>query len=157
MGPVDVAVYFQKLEKNTIGSNVIHQIPHNDVCRLVMTNANRSPTSEELKKMDDIVDRAWRDSAGAFDRVDLQSRHLCEDRRTIALAKVAAKHGGFYASHIRDEGAGVLVATDEAIRIGREAKLPVHISHMKVSNRELWGKASDSIAPSIRPAKRGLW
>ena len=51
-----------------------------------------------------------------------------------------------YASHIRDEGAGLLDAIEEAITIGREAGLPVHISHMKCSGRRMWGKSGDAIA-----------
>jgi N-acyl-D-aspartate/D-glutamate deacylase len=64
----------------------------------------------------------------------------------IALAKVAARHSGFYASHMRDEGVGLLSAIDELLTIGREAKLPVHISHMKCSGQKAWGKAADAIA-----------
>ena len=156
-GPVDVAGYFAKMEKNTIGSNVIHQVPHNNVRQQVMKNANRMPTEEELKKMEELVDKGMRDGAwGLSTGLIYNPGTYAKTEEIIALAKVAAKHGGFYASHIRDEGAGVLVATDEAIRIGREAKLPVHISHMKVSNRKLWGKASDSIALVERARKEGL-
>jgi N-acyl-D-aspartate/D-glutamate deacylase len=64
----------------------------------------------------------------------------------IALAKVAAKHGGFYASHIRNEGVGLLDAIQEAITIGREAGLPAHVSHIKCSGRQSWGKSGDAIA-----------
>ena len=157
MGPVDVAAYFKKLEKNTIGSNVIHQVPHNDVRRAVMQNANRMPTEEELRKMEELVDKGMRDGAwGLSTGLIYNPGTYAKSDEIIALAKAAAKHGGFYASYIRDEGAGVLVATDEAIRIGREAKLPVHISHMKVSNRKLWGKASDSIALIAQARKEGL-
>lgn len=146
-GPVDTAAYFQKLEKNTIGSNVIHQVPHNNVRQQVMRNANRPPTDEELKKMEALVDQAMRDGAwGLSTGLIYTPGSYAKTDELIALAKVAAKHGGFYASHIRDEGTGVFAATDEAIRIGREAKLPVHISHIKISNRNLWGKASDTIA-----------
>jgi N-acyl-D-aspartate/D-glutamate deacylase len=68
---------------------------------------------------------------------------------------VAARHGGFYASHIRDEGVQVLEATDEAIRIGREARLPVHISHMKASGKSAWGKAADQIVLVEKARKAG--
>jgi N-acyl-D-aspartate/D-glutamate deacylase len=73
----------------------------------------------------------------------------------IALAKVVARHGGFYASHIRDEGTGVLAALDEALTIGREAKLPVHISHLKANGRKTWGKAADEIALIEKARKDG--
>ena len=70
----------------------------------------------------------------------------------VALAKVAAAHGGIYASHIRTEGPGVLSAIDEALTIGRQAGLPVHISHLKASGPKAWGLASDEVA-LIRKAR----
>src|SRR5216683_1912142 len=62
-GPADVADYFRKLESGGVGSNVIHQVPHNDVRRKVMGNANRLPTEEELKKMEALVDQGMKDGA----------------------------------------------------------------------------------------------
>src|SRR6478736_122959 len=62
-GPTDVAAYFKKIEASGVGSNVIHQVPHNDVRRKVMGNANRLPTDEELKKMETLVDQAMKDGA----------------------------------------------------------------------------------------------
>ncbi len=146
-GPVDVAKYFHTLETNRVGTNVIHQVPHNAVREKVMGNANRLPTSLELKKMESLVDQGMKDGAwglstglyynpGAYSKTD----------ELIALAKVAARHGGFYASHMRDEGAGVLTSIDEVLTIGREANLPVHISHLKVFGPKNWGKAADEIA-----------
>ena len=93
--------------------------------------------------MQDVVERGMKDGAwglstgliynpGAYARTD----------EIVALAKVAARYGGLYASHIRNEGVGVLAATEEALTIGREAGLPVHISHMKASGRRVWGKAA---------------
>jgi N-acyl-D-amino-acid deacylase len=74
----------------------------------------------------------------------------------IALAKVVAKHGGFYASHIRNEGSAVLTAIDEIIAIARRAGLRVHVSHIKVSGRSAWGKAPDVIAMIRRARKDGV-
>jgi N-acyl-D-aspartate/D-glutamate deacylase len=155
-GPADTAAYFAGLEKNGVGTNVIHQAPHNDIRRKVMGNVNRAPTADELKKMEDLVDRAMRDGAwGLSTGLIYNPGTYSKTDELIALAKVAAKHGGFYASHIRDEGALVLEATDEAIRIGREAGLPVHISHMKASGKSVWGKSADQIALVERARKAG--
>ncbi len=146
-GPTDVAAYFKTLENNGVGSNVIHQVPHNDVRRKVMGNANRLPTADELVKMEALVDQGMKDGAwGLSTGLIYNPGTYAKTEEIIALAKVAAKHGGHYASHIRDEGVGVLSAIDEAIRIGREAKLPVHISHLKASGRRAWGKSADEIA-----------
>jgi N-acyl-D-aspartate/D-glutamate deacylase len=146
-GPTDVAAYFKALETGGVGSNVIHQVPHNDVRRKVMGNANRLPTADELTKMEALVDRAMRDGAwGLSTGLIYNPGTYAKTDEIIALAKVAAKHGGFYASHIRSEGADVLTAIEEALTIGREAKLPVHISHLKASGRRAWGKAADEVA-----------
>lgn len=146
-GPVDVADYFKKLETGGIGSNVIHQVPHNDVRSKVMGNANRQPTAEELKKMEALVDKAMRDGAwGLSTGLIYTPGSYSKTEELIALARIASKHQGFYASHIRDEGTGLLIAVEEILRIGREAKLPVHISHMKASGQRAWGKSADAIA-----------
>ncbi len=155
-GPVDVGGYFATLEKGGVGSNVIHLVPHNAVRRQVMKNANRSPSAAELSRMEELVEKGMKAGAwglstgliynpGAYARTD----------ELIALARVAARHGGLYASHIRGEGVGVLASLDEALRIGREARLPVHISHLKASGRAAWGKSADMVALIGKARKAG--
>ncbi|OAI51388.1 N-acyl-D-amino acid deacylase [Planctomycetaceae bacterium SCGC AG-212-F19] len=146
-GPVDVATYFKTLETNKVGSNVIHQVPHNSLRAQVMGNANRQPTADELKKMEALVDQGMKAGAwGLSTGLIYNPGTYAKTEELIALAKVASRHGGFYASHMRDEGVGLLTAIDELLTIGREAKLPVHISHMKCSGKPAWGKAADAIA-----------
>jgi N-acyl-D-amino-acid deacylase len=155
-GPVDVASYFRKLEQGGVGSNVIHQVPHNDVRRRVMGNANRLPTAHELKEMEAFVEQGMKDGAwGLSTGLIYNPGTYARTEEIIALAKVAARNGGFYASHIRNEGTGVLAAIEEALTIGREAKLPVHISHLKASGRKAWGKAADEIALIEQARARG--
>ncbi len=153
-GPADVADYFKKLEAGKVGSNVIHQVPHNNVRDKVMKNANRAPTTEELHQMEQLVDQGMTDGAwGLSTGLIYNPGTYSKTDELIALAKVASRHGGFYASHIRDEGTGVLAAINEALTIGREAGLPVHISHLKASGRKAWGMAADEIA-LIEKARR---
>lgn len=155
-GPTDVAAYFKAMEKDGIGSNVIHQVPHNAVRQSVMGNVNRVPTAEEFKKLEALVDRCMKDGAwGLSTGLIYNPGTYARTDELIALAKVAARHGGFYASHIRDEGTGLLAAIEEALTIGREAKLPVHISHMKASGRRSWGKAGDAIALVAQARAKG--
>jgi N-acyl-D-aspartate/D-glutamate deacylase len=152
-GPADVAAYFKKLENGGTGTNVIHQVPHNAVREKVLGNANRPPTAAELKKMEDLVEQGMRDGAWGLSTGLIYTPGVyAKTDEIIALAKVAARHGGFYASHIRDESTGVLAAIDEALTIGREAGLPVHISHLKASGRKAWGKSADEVA-LIRAAR----
>ncbi len=155
-GPVDVSKYFHTLESGKVGTNVVHQVPHNDVRQTVMKNADRPPTADELRRMEELVDRGMKDGAwGLATGLIYNPGTYAKTDELIALAKVAARHGGFYASHIRDEGTGVLAAIDEALTIGREAKLPVHISHLKASGRRVWGTAADEIALIDRARKAG--
>ena len=156
-GPADVAGYFAKLEKIGVGTNVIHQVPHNAVREKVMGNANREPTEKELRLMEDLVDKGMKDGAwGLATGLIYNPGTYAKTDELIALAKIAARHKGFYASHIRDEGTGVLTAIDEILTIARRAGLRVHISHIKVSGRRAWGKAPDVIALIRRARKDGL-
>src|SRR5947209_6420828 len=146
-GPTDVAAYFKTMEKQGIGSNVIHQVPHNNVRLKVMGNANRAPTAQELGLMQDVVERGMRDGAwGLSTGLIYNPGTYSKTDELVELAKVAARHGGFYASHIRDEGTGVFVALEEVLAIARKAGLRVHVSHIKVSGRAAWGKAAEVIA-----------
>jgi N-acyl-D-amino-acid deacylase len=155
-GPVNVDAYFKTLESGRVGSNVIHQVPHNAVRQEVMRNANRAPTTEELHQMEALVERGLKDGAwGLSTGLIYNPGAYAQTDELIALAKVAARHGGFYASHIRNEGVGVLEAIAEALRIGREAGLPVHISHLKASGKKAWGKAGDIIALIESARKKG--
>jgi len=146
-GPVDVAAYFKEIEAHGAGSNVIHQIPHGSLRRQVMGNFNRPPTAKEMEQMKALVDKGMRDGAyGMSTGLIYTPGVYARTEELIELAKVVAARGGFYASHIRGEGTELLSSVDEILRIGREAKLPVHISHMKASGRAVWGKAADAIA-----------
>src|SRR5436305_6886524 len=112
-----------------------------------MGNVNRAPTADELRRMEELVDRGMKDGAyGLATGLIYNPGTYAKTEELIALAKVAAAHGGHYASHIRDEGSGLLDSITEIIRIGREAKLPVHVSHIKVTGRRNWGHAGDAIA-----------
>jgi N-acyl-D-aspartate/D-glutamate deacylase len=146
-GPVDVGGYYQKLDAGRIGSNVVHLIPHNTVRQQVMGNVNRPPTAKELERMKALVDRGMRDGAwGMSTGLIYNPGTYADTTEIIELAKVVAQHGGIYATHMRNEGTGLLPAIHETLEIGRQAGLPVHISHMKASGRRVWGKAADAVA-----------
>lgn len=155
-GPTDVAAYFKTLEKNKVGTHVIHQVPHNSVRQRVLGNVNRAPTAAELKKLEALVDQGMKDGAwGLSTGLIYNPGTYAKTDEIIALAKVAARHGGFYASHIRDEGTGLLTSIGEALTIGREAGLPIHISHLKASGRKSWGRAGDAIALILQAREKG--
>lgn len=156
-GPTDVDAFYKKLDKNGIGGNVAHLVPHNDVRAKGMGgNINRAPTEDELAKMVALVEKGMNDGAwGLSTGLIYNPGTYSKTEEIIALAKPAAKAGGIYASHIRDEGTGLLDAISELIRIGKEAGLPAHVSHIKCSGKRSWGKAADAIALIERARSSG--
>jgi N-acyl-D-aspartate/D-glutamate deacylase len=139
-GPVDVEKFFRTLDEQGIGTNVIHLAPHNSVRSRVMGNANRAPTPDELKQMENLVDRAMRDGAwGLATGLIYNPGTYARTDEIVALAKAAGRHGGMYASHIRDEAGGLLTAIEEAVAIGQGGGCRIHISHIKASGKSAWG------------------
>jgi N-acyl-D-amino-acid deacylase len=136
---------------------VIHQMPHNAIRREVMGNANREPTEEELKRMEGLVDRGMKDGAwGLATGLIYNPGTYSKTDELVMLAKVAARHGGFYASHIRNEADGIFAALEEILTIARKAGIRVHISHIKVTGRRNWGKAGDVIALLRKAREEGV-
>jgi N-acyl-D-aspartate/D-glutamate deacylase len=139
-GVVVVDEYFGKIEKHGAGTNVIHLMPHGSIRRRAMGDHDRAPTTAELDRMRAMVDQGMRDGAwGLSTGLIYTPGAYAKTEELIELAKVAARHGGIYATHMRNEAKGVLNAIDEALRIGRESGAPVHISHLKASGAEAWG------------------
>ncbi|HSQ54430.1 MAG TPA: D-aminoacylase [Gemmata sp.] len=156
-GPVDAGKFFQTLEEQGVGTNVIHLAPHNSIRNQVMGNENRAPTSAELKKMEELVDQAMKDGTWGMSTGLIYNPGIyAKTDEIIALAKVVARHGGMYASHIRNESAALLDAIEEAVTIGKESGCRVHISHIKASGKGVWGKSGDAIALVDRFRKQGL-
>lgn len=152
-GPVDVKAFYETLDKNGVGTNVAHLVPHNAVRTKAMGNANRQPSADELKAMAELVEAGMKDGAwGLATGLIYTPGTYAKTDEIVALAQVAAKHGGIYASHIRHEDTRLLEAIEEALTIGREAKLPVHVSHIKASGRKAWGLSGDAVA-LIRKAR----
>ena len=99
-----------------------------------MGKVDRAPNEHELARMKGIVEKGMKAGGlGDVHRPDLPARSLCENPELVDLSKVVVEHGGFYASHIRNEGDGLLQSIDEALTNRRQAKIPVHVSHLKAS------------------------
>ena len=114
---------------------------------MVIGTADRAPTADELKQMEIMVDDAMSDGAmGLSSALIYAPGSYAKTDELIALAKVAAKKGGIYASHIRNEGDAEMDALNEAFQIGREANIPVEIFHLKVAGKQNWGKMPQVIA-----------
>ncbi len=160
-GVLDVAKYLAAIDAHGAGSNVIHLVPQGEVRSTIMGNTDRAPSATDLERMKQLVERgmqagAWGISSGL---IYVPSRYA-RTAELIELAKVAHRHGGIYASHIRSEGAGLLDAIDEAIAVGKGSGAPVHISHLKASGKPYWGMVGSALeriiaAHGCRPARHG--
>jgi dihydroorotase/N-acyl-D-amino-acid deacylase len=118
-----------------------------EVRRMVLGDADVQPTPEQLEKMKALVREAMRDGAvGVSTSLEYAPAPYAKTAELIALASEASKFGGIYATHMRNEGNSVLEAIDEAVRIGREAHIPVEIWHFKVAGKDNWGHMPESVA-----------
>jgi N-acyl-D-amino-acid deacylase len=153
----DIAHYFYRLDSVKTSINIATLIGHNSVRRDVMGDSQRDPTPDEQKQMEEIVRKGMREGAVGFSTgLIYVPGTYSKSGEVIGLAKAASEFNGVYASHIRDEGDHVTEAIEEAINIGREAKMPVEISHFKVTYKPNWGKSSGTIAQVIQARKDGI-
>ncbi len=153
----DLDGYFRRLQKQGTAINLGTYVGAAQVRSYIIGDADRAPTSVELARMQTLVDEAMRQGAfGVSSSLIYAPGNYASTEELIALAKVAAKHGGIYATHIRNEGSEELTALQEAFRIGREAGLPVEIWHLKVAGRPNWGNMPKVIAAIEAARASGL-
>ena len=149
--------YFSRLEKQRIGINIASYVGATRVRRLVLGDNDVQPTPAQLEQMKDLVSQAMRDGAvGVSTSLEYAPAPYAKTEELIALATEASKFGGIYATHMRNEGTGILPAIDEALRIGREAHIPVEIWHFKVGGKPSWGHMPEAIAKVNAARAEGL-
>jgi N-acyl-D-amino-acid deacylase len=151
---VDVGKFLGRVTESPTAVNVATLVGHNSVRRAVFGEVDRAPTPEELEKMKALVERAMRDGAvGLSTGLYYVPGSYAKTDEVVELAKVAARFGGVYATHMRNEGGGVADSIRESIEIGEKAGLPVEISHFKISAKRQWGQ-SDLTLGLVRDARR---
>ncbi len=149
--------YFARLAKQGSGINLGTYVGATQVRKIALGNADRAPNAHELEVMREAVEDAMYDGAfGVSSSLIYAPAAYARTDELIELAKVAAKHGGIYASHIRNEGDREMEALDEAFEIARQAKIPVEIFHLKVSGKQNWGKMKEVIARIEEARAEGL-
>src|SRR5438876_3719484 len=132
--------YFKRLEQVGTPLNIGTYVGAAQVREAVLGDVDRPPTPEELEKMKALVAQAMQQGAfGISTALIYPPGHYAKTEELIDLAKVAAQYGGIYGTHMRSEGQSEPAAIAEALRIGREAHLPVEIFHLKVSGKTRWG------------------
>ena len=152
-----LAGYFDRLEKQGTPLNIGTYVGSAQIREAVIGDDDRAPTTAELQQMKSLVEQAMKDGAlGISSALIYPPNIYAKTDELIELAKVASKYGGLYAAHMRSEGASEMPALAEAIRIGREANLPVEIFHLKVSGKPRWGTMKNVVAAIQNARDSGL-
>jgi len=139
--------YFARLEQKHMSTNIASYVGEEQVWTYVKGYGQSPATPQELDEMKRLIAAAMEEGAMGLSTALLQPpSSFATTANLIELAKTAKQYGGIYSSHIRDEGEGVFRAIDEAIQVGKGARIPVDIIHMKIAHKKLWGRASEIIA-----------
>ena len=155
---LEVGVFFRQLEATNFSPNVATLIGHGSVRSKVMGGSfMRPPTAGELAQMEALVERAMEEGAlGLSTGLIYLPGTFAKTDEIIALAKVAARHDGIYATHMRDEGRDILDSLEEVFRIAREAGIRAEVSHIKLSGKSNWGRTDRVLAALERARAEGL-
>jgi len=149
--------YFVRVERQGISLNIASYIGSGQVRAAVLGNVDRAPTAAELTRMEELVDQAMRDGAiGLSSGLIYPPDLFAQTSELIDLAKVAAKYGGIYTSHIRGEGSNWKKSVDEAIEISEKAGLPAHILHFKIDGHANWGQMAEQVREVQAARDRGV-
>jgi N-acyl-D-amino-acid deacylase len=153
----DVKAFLGRMKEKPLAVNLATLIAHGSVRSKVMGLDDRDPTPEEQQKMNDLVEQGMKDGAvGLSTGLIYVPGTYAKTPEVVELAKVAARYGGVYASHIRNEEGGVVDAITEAINVGEQANIPVEISHFKISSKRLWGQTPTTLGLVKAAREKGL-
>lgn len=131
--------YIRIVEETGISMNVMGLVGHGTLRLAAMGYSDAPPTVVQMDHMKSLLTRSLDEGAAGMSTGLIYAPGCFADtRELIELAKVAGRRGGFYASHIRNEAEGIIAALEEVIRIGREGRVPVHVSHLKVAGTKNW-------------------
>lgn len=155
---LEVGAFFRQVESTNVSPNVASLIGHGSVRSKVMGGSFlRPPTTGELAQMEALVELAMEEGAlGLSTGLIYLPGTFAKTDELIALAKVAARHDGIYATHMRDEGRDVLDSLEEVFRIAREAGIRAEVSHIKLSGKSNWGRTDRVLAALERARAEGL-
>jgi N-acyl-D-amino-acid deacylase len=153
----DVDQFLGRIKEKPLAVNLATLIAHGSVRREAMGSDDRAPTPDETKKMEALVEQAMKDGAVGLSTglIYVPGTYAKTDEITD-LARIVARYGGLYATHMRNEGEYVADAIRESIQIGEQAGLPVEISHFKISSKKMWGQTPMTIGLVQDARARGL-
>ncbi|MCE9524779.1 MAG: amidohydrolase family protein, partial [Planctomycetales bacterium] len=149
--------YFDVVDKAGISTNVASYVGLDNVWQCVMGTSHEHPSSEQIGEMKKLVEGAMRDGAfGLSSQVMMPPGSLATTDDLVEIATAAARYGGIYSTHIRNEGLGVFDSVKEAIAVGERAKLPVDVIHLKIADQKNWGRMKEVCALIQAARDRGV-
>ena len=153
----NVGQFLGRVTEKPLAVNLATLIGHGSVRRDVMGADDRAPSADELTRMQALVEQGMKDGAvGLSTGLIYVPGTYAKTDEIVALARIAGRNGGVYATHMRNEGDKVADAIRESILIGEQAGLPVEISHFKISNKKLWGQTPMTLGLVREARARGL-
>ncbi|UCH95309.1 MAG: D-aminoacylase [Candidatus Aminicenantes bacterium] len=152
-----IGEFLQNIRQKKITLNFCTLVGHNTIRKKVMENADREPGEEELAEMKKMVEQAMQEGAvGISTGLKYIPGAYAKTGEVIELAKIVQQYGGFYATHMREEGQAILEAVQETIEIGKSAQIPVHISHHKITSVDRWGDSEKTLELVENARKAGI-
>ena len=152
-----IGEFLKQLDRAPAALNVLTFVGHATVrSRAMAENTNRQASPAEVERMKDLVDQAMREGAfGLSSGLEYETGKPATTGEVVELARIAGRYGGIYISHIRDEADKTFDALEEAIQIGREGRVPVQISHIKLGSVAVWEKANEAVGLIEAARRRG--
>jgi len=145
-GPWPFGAYIDSVRTRRLGMNVAFLAGHNSIRRAVMRTENRAPSAAELTRMESMVAQSMHDGAfGLSTGLRYVPGTYSKTDEVVALSRISADSGGIYTSHLREEGVGLIEGVAEAIEIGRQARIPIVLTHHKVVGRLMWGRSVQTL------------
>ena len=159
-GPFRIAETLEKWERQGVGTNAALLVGQGTVRSEVVGEGDVQPTIEQVVQMKNLIGQAMDEGAfGMSTGLYYAPGSFAKTEEVIELAKVVAAKDGVYDTHMRDEGSysiGLLGSIRETIRIGREAKIPVHISHIKALGKDVWGQSREAVRIIKQARAKGI-
>ena len=151
----DFTQYADQLDRIGLGPNLAPLVAHGAIRIAILGGEDRTPSDKELESMknlltDSLQQGAWGLSTGLI----YPPGSFAKTEELVALAKIVAHYGALYASHIRGEGATLMEALDEAIRIGKKSGVRVEVSHLKAMGKDNWGRGKEVLL-KLEKARQG--
>lgn len=139
--------YFDHVEKKGVAANIASYVGQTQIWTYVKGFALEPASAKDMDAMKAEVEKAMKEGAmGLSTSLLMPPSSLITTDQLIELAKVASRYGGIYSTHMRDEGAGVFRSVEEAINVGKGAKIRVDMIHLKIADKKFWGQMNEIVS-----------